>query len=148
MSEEQVRIVCENAGSSLLQYQEAVRAVVRLRDRRKIAINVRRDLAEIRQTRGFYDLLFETPVVGSWDLIPLYEEAPGDCRLSETVIQAAVLDALVERLVCCNSLSDVTRRSVTNALDPFDIVSGRLDALAGSGPKDQAPVCRKKARAL
>lgn len=128
MPEQQARAACEKTGCSLRQYREGARAVVQLPDRRRIAVHVTRDVAWIVRTFGFIDLLIEVPVIESWDLIPLYEQGHGEFQPSDGIVTNTVLDALIQRVVTCDSLLDVVMRAKNGALDPVEDVNCRFDA--------------------
>jgi len=129
MPEEQMRFVCEKAGCALLLYREAAKAVVQLPDCRKIAVKIERGQAWVQQTHGFVDTLIEVPVICSWNLAILPENACASFRPSRTAFASAVLDTLIERLAQCDTLFDVINKAAVGALDPIEAVDCRFDAM-------------------
>ena len=123
-----MRSLCTKHASELLKYEEAVTAVVRLPNRRKITIFVSNHEASIHQTHGFIDLLTRIQSLGFWNLDPLCEELHG--RLlppTRLAIKAATLDALIEQIATCDSVPDVASKYAIGALDPFELIHNHFE---------------------
>lgn len=129
MSEEQVRSVCEKAGSRLLQYKKARRTIFLLPAGDLVTVCIDRDTAEVHKMRGFLNFRIRVRRVCSWNLNRILSKLRVDER-HHRLITTVLLDVLTERLARCHSVSNAVIKAATGALDPFEEVHCRIDELA------------------
>jgi len=116
MSEKGYAQHVENEGGKLLSYQQGFRAVLRLRDGRRVSITIEQGRAELRRSYWFLDRVFPVKPLAVLDLEELYE---AQNNTKTPFDKAAVLDTLIENVSECRSPDDVRIRATTGNLDPF-----------------------------